>query len=286
MLKIIVGVDTHKASHTIVVLSGSGEELDQFTIPATAQGFQHALERVEHLADEACWGIEGAYTYGRGLADLLLNQGHPVFEVPGSISKRHRRQSARHGKSDPLAARAIAQAVLLDGERIPRYDRSDDREAVRLLYQTRDRLVRHRTEAVNRGRAHVHLLGILDVSSDLTRAPGVRRLRAQLAKHRGVHGEVGDIRLDEIRESLAEIERLNRRIRALEAKLRPFVEHLAPKLLELHGVSVVVAAGIVGHAGSLRNCRDAHAFAMRAGAAPVPCSSGKHTAVRLNRGGN
>ncbi len=62
-MKIIVGVETHKASHTIMVLNSSGEELDQFTIPATVQGFQNALERVEQLAGEAYWGIEGAHTY-------------------------------------------------------------------------------------------------------------------------------------------------------------------------------------------------------------------------------
>lgn len=41
-----------------------------------------------------------------------------------------------------------------------------------------------------------------------------------------------------------------------------------------------------GHAGNMRNCRNADAFAMRAGTAPVSCSSGKNTAVRVNLGGN
>jgi len=48
----------------------------------------------------------------------------------------------------------------------------------------------------------------------------------------------------------------------------------------------VVAAGVIGRAGSLGNCRDASAFAMRAGVAPVPCSSGRSHTLRLNTGGN
>lgn len=284
-MKIVVGVDTHKASHAIVVLSSVGEDLASFAIPSTPAGFEDALERVLQITNDAAWGIEGAYTYGQGLADFLTDRGYLVYEVPGSVSKRHRRQSSRHGKTDPLDARAIAQAILLDGERLPRYGRSEDHEVVRLLYESRDRLVRHRTEAVNRTRAYAHHLGILDLPADITRPRAIKRFREQLSPHRG-RGIVGDLRLEEIDECLREIEHLSARIQEMEKRLRPFVEKLAAKLLDLRGVSVVVASGIVGHAGLLSNCRDANAFAMRAGAAPVACSSGKQTAVRLNRGGN
>lgn len=68
--------------------------------------------------------------------------------------------------------------------------------------------------------------------------------------------------------------------------LRPTMSRLAPELLAMRGVSTVTAAGLIGHAGNLRNCRNADAFAMRAGTAPVSCSSGKHAAVRVNLGGN
>ncbi len=63
---------------------------------------------------------------------------------------------------------------------------------------------------------------------------------------------VDALRLDEIEDGLSEIERLNLRVRAIEDKLRPFVERLASKLLEMYAVSTVVAAGLLGHAGTLR----------------------------------
>lgn len=285
-MKIAVGVDAHKTTFAIVALSAVGDELDSFSVPATPEGFCKAHDRVANLGGEVTWGIEGTYTYGLGLAEFLSRQGIPVYEVPGSVTKRHRRQGTHRGKSDPIDARAIAQAVLLEQDRLSRYDRSDDHEAVRLLYDSRDRLVRHRTEAVNRARAFAHMLGVLNVPLDLTRDVGLKRLRARLAEHL-VHANIVDgLRFDEIEDALLEIERLNSRIRAIEEKLRPFVERLASKVLEMYGVSTVVAAGLLGHSGSLRNCRDADAFAMRAGVAPVPCSSGKSSAVRLNRGGN
>lgn len=64
------------------------------------------------------------------------------------------------------------------------------------------------------------------------------------------------------------------------------IGRLAPELLEMRGVSTVTAAGLIGHAGNMQNCRNADAFAMRAGTARVSCSSGKSSAVRINLGGN
>jgi transposase len=113
----------------------------------------------------------------------------------------------------------------------------------------------------------------------------VDKLRATLAACRS-EDVAAEIRIEEIRDCLDEIERLNERIAELERRLRPFVERLAPALLDIYGASVVVAAGLLGHAGSMNNCRDAHAFAMRAGTAPIPCWSGNSSTVRLNRGGN
>jgi transposase len=64
------------------------------------------------------------------------------------------------------------------------------------------------------------------------------------------------------------------------------MRRIGPELLEMRGVSTVTAAGLIGHAGDLRNCRDADAFAMRSGAAPVPNASGQRQGVRVNIGGN
>ena len=91
-----------------------------------------------------------------------------------------------------------------------------------------------------------------------------------------------DALVDEILEALADIERCTQRIIGLESALRPFVERLVPGLLTIRGVASVVAAGLLGHAGSLRNCRDANAFAMRAGVAPLTFASGSSSTVRVN----
>jgi len=96
-VKIAVGVDAHKNSFAIVAISAVGDELDSFSVPATPDGFRKAHDRIANFDGDA-WGIEGTYTYGLGLAEFLSQNGVPVFEVPGSVTKRHRRQATRRGK--------------------------------------------------------------------------------------------------------------------------------------------------------------------------------------------
>jgi hypothetical protein len=71
-----------------------------------------------------------------------------------------------------------------------------------------------------------------------------------------------------------------------ERQLKRLTAEISAELVSVHGISRVVAAGLIGHAGDLRNYRNAGAFAAKCGAAPVPCSSGRRVAVRVNRGGD
>ena len=57
-------------------------------------------------------------------------------------------------------------------------------------------------------------------------------------------------------------------------------------LRDLKGAGVLVTAKLIGEAGDVRRFRSADAFAMLAGVAPIPASSGQTQRMRLNRGGN
>jgi transposase len=75
-------------------------------------------------------------------------------------------------------------------------------------------------------------------------------------------------------------------IRALERELADMMRELAPDLLEFPGCGALSAASLVGRvAGASRFSGDA-AFAMHAGVAPLPVSSGKSNRHRLNRRGD
>jgi transposase len=128
-------------------------------------------------------------------------------------------------------------------------------------------------------------LDLRDLPTKLTSRTALESVLRTSTSVRGT-SHTADALVADIEEAAADIERLGQRIAAIEKQLGPFVERVGPSLLELRGVSSVVAAGLIGHAGSLENCRNAAAFAMRAGAAPVPCSSGRNQTVRVNTGGD
>lgn len=120
-MKFVAGVDAHKDTHTVVF-----------------------LDRL---------GLESTGCYAKAFARRLLKSGACVYEVPGSFTKRHRQRSSRTGKSDPLDAQAIGEAVLRESHRLPRYEIAIEREALRVRYDQRDRLAGQRTECINRLRA-------------------------------------------------------------------------------------------------------------------------------------
>ena len=86
---------------------------------------------------------------------------------------------------------------------------------------------------------------------------------------------------------------LARRVRALEAEatdhekaIRTVVAAWHPDLLELPGIGPINAAVVLTAWSHPGRCRDDAAFAMLAGAAPIPASSGRTVRYRLNRSGN
>lgn len=86
---------------------------------------------------------------------------------------------------------------------------------------------------------------------------------------------------------------LARRIGFLEAEalehgqtIRALVRSWRPDLLKLPGVGPIVAATVLTSWSHGGRCRDDAAFAMLAGTAPIPASSGQMVRYRLNRSGD
>jgi hypothetical protein len=174
----VVGVDTHRDSHTAAVANPSGAVQSELTVVADPRGYRRLL----HFAQESapgrrCWAIESTGSFGAGLAAFLLERGERVIEVD-----RPRRPARRNGaKSDPLdAARAAREALTREHLASPR--QRGRREAIRVLLCTRDGAMVARTKAIT------HLKALLvsapsEVREDLRR-DGNGRLLARRARLR------------------------------------------------------------------------------------------------------
>jgi transposase len=93
----------------------------------------------------------------------------------------------------------------------------------------------------------------------------------------GVQAELARGRLARLAKLTAELRALDRRIESM------VVDH---PLRQLWGAGPLVTAKLIGEVGDIRRFRSADAFAMLAGVAPIPASSGQVQRMRLNRGGN
>jgi transposase len=165
----VIGVDAHARTHSLAILAcPTGEVIDEEQFPATAAGLQRAIAWVGRRTDgdlDTLWVVEGVGTYGARLARAAADAGYLVPEA----ARMNARANRGVGKSDPLDARRIAQAVLPLEVTQLRRPRADDgvRAAVRVLIASRDHLSAERTAAIN---ALTALLRVADLGIDARRA--------------------------------------------------------------------------------------------------------------------
>jgi transposase len=184
------------------------------------------------------------------------------------------------GKSDPIDALAVARAALREPD-LPTAGHDQASWEVKLLVDHREHLVAERTRTINRLRWHLHQLDP-DLEHAARRLPGpsLDQVAAWLASI------PSSVQAALCQELVATIGALTARIDQLARDLRTRVDRLAPNLLGLPGCGVLTAAKLLAETAGVTRFRSEACFAMHAGVAPVPVSSGRTNRHRLCRGGN
>jgi transposase len=85
---------------------------------------------------------------------------------------------------------------------------------------------------------------------------------------------------------IADVRGLDRRIAAVEVRIRTAVAQSNTTLLELFGVGPVLAGRFLGEVGDVRRFPSKHHFAAHTGTAPLEASSGQVVRHRLSRAGD
>jgi transposase len=89
-----------------------------------------------------------------------------------------------------------------------------------------------------------------------------------------------------VAELVSRIRVLTTQVQELTRQITVRVQRHAPQLLTLAGCGPLCAAKLLVETADVRRFKSDAAFAMHAGVAPIPASSGKLQRHRLNRGGN
>jgi transposase len=278
-MMVVLGVDAHKRSHTIVAADEAGAGLGSITVKATPEGHLKVLGWAAQWPERR-WAIEDCRHLSRRLEADLLAVGEMVVRVPTKMMAGVRRSARTRGKSDPIDALAVARAALREPD-LPVARLDGPAREVKLLVDYRENLIRERTAAQNRLRWRLHELepgydppaGSLDVYRTLD------EIEKLLAAHDGVVADLARLEVTRIRE-------ITREANKLQTEIEVRVAEIVPSLLELPGCGALTAAKLVGEAADISRFHSRDAYAMFAGTAPIPVWSGNNQRFRLNRGGN
>lgn len=278
---VMLGIDAHKRTHTVVAIDEAGRQLGQKTTMATTSEAHLELVRwADRFGPERRWAVEDCRHLSRRLEADLLAAGEVLVRVPPKLMAHARDAARTYGKSDPIDALAVARAALREPD-LPVARLETPARELRLLVDHREDLVRERTGHINRLRWHLHEL---DPGWDPRPRALVRfkHLDAVAARLEGLEGMVARI----TRDLVARIRDLTIEANALQQEIEARVRVLGPNLLEIPGVAGLTAAKIVAETADVRRFRSKDAYARHNGTAPLPVWSGNRTRHRLSRTGN
>jgi transposase len=297
-----IGVDAHKHIHVALALDEAATVLGQWQGPNSPDGWSSLRHWAVTLGGQCqyqcqcqCqWGIEGAWNYGRGLAQYLVSAGEAgetIYEINPRWTAQRRGRSRKPGKSDRLDAYAAAQLVREEASELPRVTSDDPSSVLDLLVREREDTLAEATRLCNQ----LHKLLLLLDPEYKQHLPGLRtRLGLQaLADYTtdtiGTTGTTSE--LDHQR--AASVQRLGARLRlalgdatSLAKQIRSLARaHYSP-LTEICGVELLTAGALVGILGPGQRFANEAQLALHAGVAPLEVSSAGRVRHRLNRGGN
>jgi transposase len=277
---VVLGVDAHKHSHTVVAVNDVGRRLGERTIGTTTADHLALLNWAEQFGTDRLWAVEDCRHLSRRLERDLLGAGERIVRVPPKMMSQVRDSARSYGKSDPIDALAVARAALREPN-LPAARLDGPAREVRLLAGHRDDLVAERTRVINRLRWHLHELDPAwePAARSLWRPKNLIAIIDRLTGLGGLVARLARIQVERCRE-------LTGQIREVDQELEPLVAQLAPTLVELCGCATLTAAKIIGETAGVDRFHSRHAFARHNGTAPVPVWSSNRHRYRLSRTGN
>jgi transposase len=283
LVELVIGVDTHADTHTAALVAvDTRAVLATATVTADPDGYAELVALADQHGGLRGWAMEGSGGYGAGLARHLGGRGELVVELD-----RPERPARRHGaKSDVIDAERAARDALAR-VRLAAPKTGAERASLQMLLTARRAAVQAATDAQRQLRALV--ITAPEPVRARFRRQSTRQMLATAARLRA-HPHAGEV---EVFTALSVLRALARRVAALQTEaaaheraILAIVRAWRPDLLELTGVGPINAAVVLAAWSHPGRCHTDGAFAMLAGAAPIPASSGKTVRYRLNRSGD
>jgi transposase len=283
---IVIGVDAHKRTHTLVALDAvTGISQGETTVQASEDGALNALRFAAGVDQDRVWAVEDCRHVTSRLERSLLGAGERVIRVPPTLTGESRKATRTPGKSDPIDARAVALAAIREGvENLPVAFLDEQAHEIRVLCDYRDQLMHERNRLINRLRwLLVRIAPEIEAQIGPAALKGPR-IRARLARQLGQLPASVELRV--AKAQLRRINAIEKEQKELFDELTTLLQAHSPQLLAQPRIGTVTAAIIIGRTAGAKRFRSEACFARHCGTAPIPASSGKTVRHRLHRGGD
>ena len=269
--EVILGVDTHRDTHAVVLVDLLGRLVAAETFPTTRRGLRALIAWAQQRGTIRHAGVEGTGSFGAGLTRALRLEGIDVIEVTRALRVGGRHQA----KNDTRDAEAAARSVLSGQATAEPKTRDGIVESIRVLRNTRASAVKARTQAI------LHVKNLIVTAPDELRESLVGLTNRQLVLR------CAQMRRSQRRDSLAltryalrslarRHQDLDEEITELDGLLADLTAQAAPRLLDQPGVGPEIAARLLLVAGdNPTRLRNDAALAALCGASPIKASSGK-----------
>jgi transposase len=210
---LVIGVDVHKKTHTVVVVDATGRKRGERTEKATDAGHLALLKWVKRTfeGDQWRWAIEDCRQMSIRLERALLAVGESVVRVPTKMMCRTPGRPRGPGGSPTRSTRWRWPAPPSPNRTCRSRPMMRLSRELKLLVDRREDLVGERTRMINRFRWHLHELDP-EQEPHLDRARDRRELAGWLADRTGLVAEIAAA-------ELADIERLTAAAKVLEQRI-------------------------------------------------------------------
>lgn len=280
-----IGVDPHKHLHVAQAVDEAGNDVADWRGPNSPDGWTQLAGWASDLAAERQWGIEGAWSYGRGLAQQLVALGETVYDINPRWTAQRRRRARKPGKTDKLDARAIALLVRQEVTSLPRVLAEDETALLDLLTTEREGAVVEATRL--RNQIHAHLMQIdPEYESKLPSLKSRAGLDALQTYVSPVAGTLREQRALVVRQLAQRLRLAVLQADELEQRIKELAQASFFPLTRLCGVNLITAATLAAILGPGNRFGSDSQLAAYAGVAPLETSSAGLVRHRLNRGGN
>jgi len=278
--RVVIGMDPHKRTVTIEVMTSQELVIGGGRFTTDAEGYAHLLGYARQWPLRI-WAIEGCAGIGKHIADRLVTDGEDVVDVPAKLSARVRVLATGQGrKTDATDAHSIALVGVRMGGLRPVVE-DEQLEMLRLCADRRDSLGLERTRKVNQ----LHKLLLELIPGGAKKSLTANQAKELLKKVRPTTA-AGKIRKAHAVELVEDLAKIYARTKAADKELTRLLEATGTALLDLHGIGPAGAARLLVEVGDITRFPDRNHFASWTGTAPIDASSGDHTHHRLSRKGN